>query len=493
MRGWLLLVGVVGFALGILLCAFISIGWFGLSFIFLLASIFGLFWISKKSFAFAAACMLLFGILLGGVRTELVPRTVPSAFLPLAETYATIEGEVVVDPDVRETTQRLTVEISEGGQSTRILVVAPIYPSIRYGEIVRAPGILVYPEPFATTEGREFAYDAYLAKDGIFLLMQNAAVEQSALRTGLYTQVRGALSDFKFAGLDALSNGLPEPHASLAGGLILGGKQGLGKELLADFITTGLIHIVVLSGYNVMIIAQFMLLLFRNLSRRYAPLIAGITIMTFVLAAGAGPASIRAGIMAGIGLYGRATGRTYDAFRALIFAGVVMLVWNPLTLPFDTGFQLSFVATLGLIFGVPITERWFSWVRSAFMREIVSSTVAAQIAVLPLLLYQNGLFSVVALPANVLVLPLVPLTMLFSAVAAGAGFLLPALAPVFSFPAYLLLSYITGIVENAANLPFAAFSLPAFPFWVVILAYVLLGTYVATPHAVQSASRQRPN
>jgi competence protein ComEC len=174
-----------------------------------------------------------------------------------------------------------------------------------------------------------------------------------------------------------------------------------------------------------------------------------------------------------------------------VCAGLIMLLWNPLTLAFDTGFQLSFVATLGLIFGIPIVERWFMWVRSLFMREIVSSTVAAQIAVLPLLLYQNGLFSVIALPANVLVLPLVPLAMLLSALSGIAGFLVPALAPAVSFPAYLVLSYITGIAENAANLPFAAFSLPAFPFVLVLLAYAFLGVYVARQRVAQIVSRRR--
>ena len=164
-----------------------------------------------------------------------------------------------------------------------------------------------------------------------------------------------------------------------------------------------------------------------------------------------------------------------DAARALLFAGVVMLFFNPLLLAYDPGFQLSFIATLGLIFGAPIVEAWFRFMRPAFMREVAASTVAAQIAVLPLLLYQNGLFSIVALPANLLVLPVVPAAMLFSAIAGFAGLLAPVIAPLVGFPAYLLLGYITHLVSFAAALPLASVSLPAFPFTLVLLAYALLG------------------
>ena len=244
-----------------------------------------------------------------------------------------------------------------------------------------------------------------------------------------------------------------------------------------------------------MIVADAVFRVFGFLSQKSAAIAAGVTILSFVLAAGAGAASVRAGIMATIALYGRATGRTYHAVRALIVAGVLMVLWNPLTLMFDPGFQLSFIATLGLIYGAPITERWFSFVKIAMLKEIIASTVAAQIAVLPLLLYQNGLLSLIALPANVMVLPLVPFAMLASAIAGAAGFLIPAAAPVFAFPAYLLLSYITGVVEIAAHLPYAAVTLPAFPFWVVVVSYALLGwgTVRATRPALENASQQRPS
>lgn len=492
MHGRVLLGGVVGFALGILVVSFFDMPWASVGFMTLLGALFLFFRFWKKEAVYLVCGVFMLAAALGMARTALAPAMLPEPLRPAIGSEVQITGVIVADPDIREASQRLTIEVHAREETTRVLVVAPPYPAAAYGETIRAEGTLELPEPFDTNGGRVFRYDKFLAKDGVFAVMHNAHIEVTAPRSGAWMQVRGALSDGKSIGLDALAIALPEPQASLAGGLILGGKQGLGQNLLNDFITAGLVHIVVLSGYNVMIVADFIMQVFRFVAQGFAPAFGGVAIAAFVLMAGAGPASIRAGIMASIALYGRASGRRYDAFRALIAAGVLMLVWNPLTLAYDPGFQLSFVATLGLIFGAPITERWLAFVRIKFLREIASSTIAAQIAVLPLLLYQNGLFSVVALPANLLVLPMVPLAMLASALAGAAGLAAPALAPIVAFPAYVLLSYITGFVEFAAHLPFAAVALPAFPFALVVAAYALLAWFV-TPHARRIASLRRPN
>ncbi len=473
----MLLGAIVGFAVGILGASLFVISWAALGFLLLIGSILVVFRVWKKESMYAFAGVVVLASVLGAGRALLAPQALPESLRPLIGETLHIEGLIVSDPDVREVSQRLTVAVE--GEETRMLVVAPLYPPVAYGETIRAEGEVSVPEPFDTVGGRIFRYDKFLAKDGIFLVMQNAHVEVIAPRVGMFTQVRGALSDVKFEGLRALAVALPEPYAALAGGLLLGGKQGLGKDLLDDFIQTGLVHVVVLSGYNVMIVADAVFRAFGFLSQKSAAFAAAATIVAFVVSAGAGAASVRAGVMASIALYGRASGRKYDAFRALLLAALLMILWNPLTLAYDPGFQLSFVATLGLIFGAPIVERWLAWVKIKFIKEVAATTIAAQIAVLPLLLYQNGLFSTVALPANIIVLPLVPFAMLASALAGVAGVMVPALAPILAFPAYILLSYIVGVVEMAASIPLAAITVPAFPFWLVILAYTLLIFFVA--------------
>lgn len=484
------LTGITGFAAGVLAYSFLLGTWPGVAALVVVAS--ALFLLPRTKVSILAG-VFMFLAALGMARVMFVPAVLPEPFRELVGSEVEIEGIVVSDPDLREVSKRLTIETHKEGATTRILVVAPVYPEVRYGERIRAEGELTLPEAFATDDGRTFSYDKFLAKDGVFALLENADVEVIAPRSGILATTRGALSDFKFAGIDALTRALPEPQASLAAGLILGGKQGLGATLLDDFIASGLVHIVVLSGYNVMIVAEFVLRAFGFLPKRRAALLGTLTIAAFVLAAGAGAASVRAGIMAGVAVFGRATGRTYDAFRALLLAGVLMVLISPLTLAFDPGFQLSFIATLGLIFGAPLVERRLAFIQSAFLREIAAATIAAQVSVLPLLLYQNGLFSLVALPANLLVLPIIPLTMLTSAFAGVAGFLIPGIAPVLAFPAYLLLSYVISVVEIAAQLPLATFSLPSFPFILVLFAYALLALFLVQASRRQVDPRPQPN
>lgn len=485
------LAGLLGFALGIaaydLLLPSVLLPLWTLG----AAGFLALLWLKKRQeTARLVVCALVFGVALGACRTLLSSIGLPSSLEAKMGERVVLEGVIVADPDIRETTARLVAEVTVPEGTTKLLVVTGRYPSFSYGEEVRIEGKLETPEPFSTDAGRVFAYDRFLAKDGVFGIIEYASVEHIAAREG-WRLIPGFLYDLKNAGVAALSAALPEPHASLASGLILGGKQGLGESLLDDFIVAGLVHIVVLSGYNVMIVADFVMRLFGFLMRRRAALVGAAAIALFVIAAGAGPASIRAGIMAVIALYARATGRAYEAFRALLLAAFLMLLMSPLTLLYDPGFQLSFVATLGLIFGAPQVERLLSFLKSAFLRGIAASTIAAQVAVLPLLLYQNGLLSLVALPANLLVLPFVPLAMLFSALALFVAALLPSFGPLFALPAYMLLSGIIFTVETAASIPLAAVSVPSFPFVLVVVAYGTLGylLYMTKSLAQETASQ----
>ena len=212
-------------------------------------------------------------------------------------------------------------------------------------------------------------------------------------------------------------------------------------------------------------------------------------------------------LMALIALYARYTGRTYAASRALLFVILLMLLWNPLYLAFDPGFSLSVAATAGLIWLAPILERFLQergglhflrvmpsaaqrnalknaiFERPSFWINAIATTLSAQIAVLPLLLYFTGNLSFIAIPANVFVMPFVPLAMAWSFVAGIGGMLfahfVPLLAIGIGFPAYLLNAFLMFVAQTSAALPYATFLLPAFPFWLVLVVYAALMYFIA--------------
>jgi competence protein ComEC len=256
--------------------------------------------------------------------------------------------------------------------------------------------------------------------------------------------------------------------------LLLGVKTGLGEEYEAAFRETGIIHIVVLSGYNIALVIAFVLYALAFCMPLRGRLVCGlIAIVCFALLVGLSATVVRASIMAALLLCAQLIGRTYDVVRALLLAGVLMLVHNPFLLVYDVGFQLSFMATLGLIVLAPWIEERLARVPTIFnVREYVTATIAAQVFVTPLLLYHIGQFSVVALLVNVLVLPMVPVAMLLTFCTGMIGFVSTSLAEIVAYPTYLTLSYIIYIADWFASVPFASFIVPTFSFWWVVGVYV---------------------
>src|SRR3989344_325325 len=393
------------------------------------------------------------------------------------------EGIIVDEPDKRESITQLTVLFDQvGGKKINdgVLVRTERFPEFHYGDRVRVEGKLEPPQRFETNTGRVFDYSAYLAKDDIFYQINFAKV--SLLSSDGGNPVKHTLFSIKDAFLVRISRAIPEPQAALLGGLVVGAKQSLGKELQDDFRKTGIIHIVVLSGFNITIIANFIMWFFGLFLRRRGngSLIAGgVSIVLFVIMVGASATAVRAGAMALISLLAIATGRTSAITRALILTGFFMVLHNPHILLFDPSFQLSFLATLGLIQISPHIEARLMHVPKFWgLRTIIAATLATQLFVLPLLLYSTGQFSVVGLLVNLLILPLIPITMLFGFLTGVAGFLSTILSMPFAFISYALLTYELKIVELFSSLPFASVTIPYFPAWLMVLLYAALAEFL---------------
>lgn len=389
-----------------------------------------------------------------------------------------LEGVIVDEPDEREDVVHLIVETRADAlhaRSTKISVTVPLYPTWQYGDRVSLRGVLEEPENFLSDDNRhEFNYVQYLAKDNVFYEMYRPKIEHIASGEG--NPLKAALFSVKHAFLENVSRVISEPYAALGGGLTVGAKQSLGAKLLADFRTVGIIHIVVLSGYNVTIIAESFMRVLGFLPALARASIGGVGIVLFAIMTGAGATIVRASIMALLVVLGRALGREVDIFRLLAIAALCMVVQNPLIVLYDPSFQLSFLATLGLILVAPLFEKqcakYLLYVPKKFgLRDTVVSTIATQIFVLPMLVFMMGQVSLVALIVNLLVLLVIPVTMLFVFLAGISGFLSGLLSVGFAFFAFLLLYYEVTIVEFFARLPFASVGVPQIPLWVVFIWY----------------------
>ncbi len=393
-----------------------------------------------------------------------------------------LSGVIIDEPDVRENNTRIIIKPREiidtaglnleikNPSTAKIITIIEQYPKYTYGDIIEISGALKEPANFTTDTGREFNYVDFLNKDGVYYSMFYPEIELVGADGG--NPIRSTLFNMKHSFLGSISNVIPEPHASLLGGLVVGAKQSLGEDILDDFRATGIIHIVVLSGYNVTIVAEAIMRFFSFLPQNARLILGASSILGFMVMVGAGATVVRASIMALIVVFARATGRMKEITIALLAAGVLMLLFNPRILVFDPSFQLSFLATIGLIYLAPSIERYFKLIPTVFQfREFAVATISTQIFVLPLLLYMTGQFSIVALPVNLLVLFAIPATMLFGFLAGTIGLFSSILALPFSVAAYLLLEYELKIVELFATLPFASVNMPNISFWLVVILY----------------------
>lgn len=388
-----------------------------------------------------------------------------------------ISGIISGEPDERQDSVRLTVTVdtlTDGGQSilakTKVLAVVPLYPKFSYGDRLELFGVIRKPENFADPSGKIFDYQSYLAVSGIYYQIIRPTVTLIDSNNGNFVVAK--LFALKHAFIKNVSALIPEPHASLLGGLVVGAKQSLGKNLLDDFRIAGVIHIVVLSGYNITIVADAVMKFFGFLPRAFGQSLGAFGIILFAIMVGGSATVIRASIMALLVILARSVGRKYDIAHALYLAGFLMVLQNPKILAFDSSFQLSFMSTIALIFVSPIIEKYFLFVTEKFgLRSVVVATISTQIFVLPMLLYKMGQFSVVALPVNLLILSAIPATMFFGFLCGIVGFLWLTLAFPFAFISYVLLDYELRIVEFFSHLPYASVAVGNFPMWLALLWY----------------------
>jgi competence protein ComEC len=421
--------------------------------------------------AFFGLLLCRVGILLYTESQETLPHYVG--------TNARVVGIVVADPDVRATSMRVTLDVStvNGAEAEGKLIVSlALGNDVSYGDTLAVAGKIESPQNFITDTGRDFDYVDYLRLQGVSALIERATLESST--SGGVSLYRGLFA-LKHEFENALAKILPPQDAALMEGVLLGARHGLSDQLEQGLVDAGLIHIVILAGYVLSLIADIAARAAEKVfSKRTALfLVAGFLIL-FVLMTGGASTTVRACLMALVALLARLLNRPSAAMRALIFAAAVMIVWNPLIVLYDESFIISVLATFGLVTCGGWVEHRLNFITERFeLRGIASSSLTVQLFALPALLYFTGTVSLVSVPANLLVLPILPFLMLAGWLAACLA-LVPALGTILSFiPALIahwFLAWIVFIVYVVQQIPFASITAPPIDMWIVILLYIPL-------------------
>lgn len=269
----------------------------------------------------------------------------------------------------------------------------------------------------------------------------------------------------------------PGDAGGFMAGVLIGEQSLLSRKMREAFTLTGASHILVLSGYNITILAfgvGWVLRRFLVSPAVHFALTIGI-ILLFVLIVGASAPVVRAAILGFLALLAKAKGRKYEINNALYLGAAAMVLQKPDILRYDISFQLSFLATIGLVIA-PTKFLWMErWPKLlAGFAETAFASVAAEVFVAPIILFYFSRFSLIGPLVNVAVLPFVPWIMLAGAITVAVDLFFPALAFLLSLPGFLFLSWLLRGVELAAGLPFASLELPPFFALISILPPALL-------------------
>ena len=393
-------------------------------------------------------------------------------------TYLRIQARQVAPPGEATLAAASPIRTTQPVSGTVLAAVLP-GGDWQYGDLVAITGELTTPP-----EASGFSFKEYLARQGILSYLSHPQVTRIAGGQG--NPFWAWLYRFKAQALAVVYRIFPQPESALLAGILLGDDSRLSPSLQLAFQATGTAHIIAISGFNIAILAGLFSSLFtRLLGARRGALAAVVGITFYTLLVGANPSVVRAAIMGSLGLFARQIGRRQTGLNSLAGTAGVMCLFNP-NLPWDVSFQLTFMATLGLVlYAQPFQEAFerlaahflpAGWVRnvSGLVGEYFLFTLAAQVVTFPVMVYHFQNFSLVSLLANPLVLPPQPLVEVLGGLALVGGLVNLALGQALAYLAWPLVAYTNRMVEWLASIPHGLLAFGATSPWIWIVFYGLL-------------------
>jgi competence protein ComEC len=392
---------------------------------------------------------LFLGLALGLFRFQLAEDKLEAA--PLREHYFEmegVEGWVCQEREVFDQEQRLVLCLSKLGEEgggrevlDRLQLKTSLYPSYNYGDRLQAVGLI---QPPPENQASSFALQ------GITAVMENPWLEKLPGEEGFW--LKKFFLRLKSKSQLTINQSLNYPPSALLKALLLGDRSEISFLFKNQLAAVGLIHLLAISGLHLVILSQLVFLFLRSwrLKDPWPALLTLIFLWLFVFLIGNRASLNRAAIMSSFLLIGEIVRRPVVGLRSLVWAAAFLLFLNPFSLRSDVGFQLSFLAALGLVWLKPLLV---SRKRLSFIGEVFWTTLAAQLLVFPRLLSLFGQVSLVSPLSNLLVVPFLPLIF-------GLGFiflLLALISPVFFPLGSVLLGplfwYLIKIVEELSSWP----------------------------------------
>ncbi|MCX6728321.1 MAG: ComEC/Rec2 family competence protein [Candidatus Saccharibacteria bacterium] len=449
---WLISIGCIGIFIGIYCAKYFTNSHISLTYYLLLSCIlFSIVFWRKNIYIIP---LLIFGALLFGLWRGSISQNELSQYKSLYKTLISVGGTVKDDVDAGTSNQiivRLNTLTINSKKMPGTLYITTSGDDIKRGDKLILHGKLA--EGFGNFPG----------------VMYRATIDKI-----IHPKPGDAARVVRDWFADAIRRSIPEPESSLGIGYLVGQRRSLPVDLSEALKLAGLTHVIVASGYNLTILVRLARRLFIRVSKYASALAAVVMILVFMAIAGASPSMSRAGLIACLSLAAWYYGRKFHPIVLLSVAIAVTVLIEPSYAWGDLGWQLSFAAFAGVMILAPLSQRFFFGDKKpGTVAQILGETVSAQIVTAPIIIASFGQLSNVAIVSNLLVLPLVPLAMLFTFIAGLGSLLVPAIATFIAMPATWLLRYSVGVTEYLAGLPWVT-SVVNLAWWGVGLCYLVI-------------------
>lgn len=396
---------------------------------------------------------------------------------------AVITGKIISEPEENESKTSFILKTTKiNGTDTKGNILVNYYAdenNFFYGDIVEITGKFFRPDP-PSTPGT-FDYKKYLFRKRIYALLSVFQKNDIRIIDSKPFFIRQLSLKLRRRILESYKKNLLPQHAAVLSGITIGEKSGLTTYIQKIFIDAGVMHVLVVSGSNVAFVSVIFFWIFRSILRLKKKFSLGLlipVIMLYAIITGANPPVLRATIMTLIVIFALLLSRNSDIYQGIFLAALIILIYNPFTL-FEAGFQMSFAATLGIIYFFPIFQaamkiyklpKFFNWFLSVFF-----ASVSAQIAIAPLMAYYFNKISVIALVSNLVILPMIGISL-------GAGFALyfvdligTQLLFIVSKFTGVVITIITYLVDMFANIPYSTIRIPTPSIYFILLFYIIVG------------------
>lgn len=439
--------------------------------VFGIVTIFGSLFIKQNFLSVTGFCLLF--LALGVLRAQIGEFNIFNDKLSKLndkQEKIVLEGVVAGAPAFSNNSQKIKV----GSAGSVVLVTTNRYPEYNYLDKVKITGKLKTPE---ITDG--FNYKNYLLKDGIYSVMDFPKIETTGKENPSFLQkIYSGILWVKERLRESIRKNYLPPQSLILEGTIVGDSGAMTSDLKNKLNVTGLRHIVAVSGTHIVILGAILMpfFLMLGLMRGQAFYLSITTIWFYVALTGLSASGIRAGIMGTIFLLAEKLGRQKSAGRVIVLAAAAMLFLNPLLLFYDAGFQLSFLAALGIICLDPILKQFFNRITKSKAQNamsMISSTFSAQIFTLPILVYSFGNVSIVAPITNILILPIVTPLMVLGFLSSFFGIFSNILGWIFFVPTWVLLTYFVKIIDMFSA-PWMALMIKDVPWPWLFISYFII-------------------